>query len=134
MVIEPIILTIKDTNYKVEPLTQEIQAKFLRYVENQELQNITASKGLVSEQDYNNLLQNYLFKVKNEGYVFPSDEVNKYLNMRKHFSYLFFLCLNKHQLVDKTIIDSWIKDDFETINLVWEQMVSVFLDAKKNDV
>ncbi len=112
MLDEPILFKIKDKEYKVEGFTGEIQSAFERYFEFHALNYIKEAKSILGDE-YQNILNKYIFDRKAGVYKFSESKFFEFLNMKEeaHFAQLMWWCLNKHQPISLQEVKDLLKEN-----------------------
>lgn len=123
MLDQPDIIKIKDREIKVEGLTTEIVGMYERYMQSELLDAIRSKKPQLAE-DYLPLLQKHYTDLKYDLLNFGGVKFWDFISVPINFIYLLWLCMSKHQQIDKEVVQEWAYENHEDAEELWKWLMS----------
>lgn len=123
MLDQPDILKINDREIKVEGFTTEIVGMYERWMQSQLLDIVRNNKSSLAE-DYLPLLQKHYTDLKFDLLNFGGVRFYEFIQVLGNFVYLLWLCMSKHQQIDREVVEAWVKDNPDDAVCLWDKLMS----------
>lgn len=108
MLQEPILVTIKGTQFKCEGFTHKVKSAFEQYMHHQMFQALKAQRNLLD--DYSDHVLKLSMSVSNGLASFGSDLFYTFIKGDGPFVVLLHMCLSVHQPISQEAVKEWVDE------------------------
>jgi len=127
MLTAPKIIKIAEFDFKVEGFTQEVKSIYEQYMYHHICQAIKDRKRDLGDE-FTTVITAHILDAKSGTIGFGTASFIEFLKDEDHLVQLLWVCLSKHQPIDRAIVATWVREKYDE---AFDLFVELYEAAKK---